>query len=127
MKQKTKKWIVWPIRILLALGFLLAASGKLSHNPQVLEMFQNWGYSEQFALLIGVFELAGAILLLVPKASSYASIALMILMIGALVTHVINDPIAQILRPLIFMIFLSANLYFGKDINSLRLPQKPDK
>ena len=112
--NKTKKILVWVFRSLASIGFLLASLGKLTSNPQVIQMFKNWGYPDRFYLIIGILELSGAILLLVPKVSKYAAIGLIIIMIGAFITHLLHDPIQEILRPLIFTFFLGAILYISR-------------
>ncbi len=101
--NKSKKIISWSLRILLALGFLAASSGKLTNNPQVIEMFSNWGFPANFHFVIGILEFVLAIMLLIPRTLKYALIGLGLLMIGALITHLTCDPILQIIRPLIFM------------------------
>ncbi len=116
MKSRTINFIVWPIRVLLAAGFLLAGISKVTGNPAIFEMFQSWGYSAWFCYLIGGMELLGALLLVIPKTTYYASVVLFLIMIGALITHVIHDPLAQVIRPGIFMLLLGANIYFGKKI-----------
>ena len=111
-----KKWkliVSWTLRILVALGFLLACSGKLTSNAAVIEMFENWGYPDGFYLVIGILEFLLAIALLIPKTLKIAFIGLMIIMIGALVTHVLNDPMMQVIRPIIFIIFLSTIYYLN--------------
>ena len=109
--KKASLILSWVLRILLSLGFLLASTGKLTNNPEVLKMFENWGYPNGFHLIIGILELILAILLLIPKTLKIAMIGILVIMIGALLTHIINDPISEIIRPIIFLIVLSA-IYF---------------
>lgn len=92
--------------VLLALGFALAAVGKLTGAQT--EMFQGWGYAPWFATLIGVLELAGAIGLLIPRLTRLAIYGLMGVMLGACYTHVANAETAQLVRPLLFMVLLGA-------------------
>lgn len=54
--------------------------------------------------------MAGAVLILIPKTSFYAAIGLIVIMIGALITHLMHDPIGQIIRPSVFMLLLGINL-----------------
>ena len=113
--KKFKPYLLWIINILISLLFILASIGKLSNNEAVISMFNEWGYFDGFHLIIGFLELSLAILLLIPKTSLYSAILLFGLMIGALVTHLINDPIGEILRPLIFMTFLSIIIYLQRN------------
>jgi len=103
--------ILWTSKIILSILFLLASLGKLTQNQAVIEMFSDWGYFDGFYLIIGVLELSFAILLLIPKTSIFATIALFVIMVGALITHLIHDPLGQIFRPLIFMALLSVVMF----------------
>lgn len=94
----------WVLVVLLALGFLLAAVGKLTGAQT--EMFQGWGYAPWFATVIGILELAGAIGLLIPKLTRLAIYGLLGVMLGACYTHVANAEAAQLIRPLLFMVLL---------------------
>lgn len=109
--KKTKLVISWILRILISLGFLLASTGKLTNNPQVIEMFENWGYPSGFHFLIGILELTLAVLLLIPKTLKIAIYGIIIILIGAMATHIINDPLLELIRPIIFLVLLGS-IYF---------------
>lgn len=94
----------WILAVLLALGFFLAALGKLS--GAATSMFEGWGYAPWFATLIGVLELLGAITLLVPRATRYAVIGLTAIMLGAAYTHLVNGEAQQLVRPGLFLALL---------------------
>ena len=102
MSSSKGRWIaVWVLSVVLAVLFLLAASGKLT--GAATPMFAGWGYPAWFALLIGVAELAGAIGLLIPMTRRWAALGLILVMLGAVFTHLTNGEGAQVLRPLIFL------------------------
>ncbi len=112
-----KRWqpyLFWLSKIVIVLGFLLASSGKLTKNAAVIQMFQDWGYPDGFYYLIGLAELGLAILLLIPKTSLYAAYGLVLIMIGALVTHTLHDPVGEALRPIIFLLFLALIIYLQR-------------
>jgi uncharacterized membrane protein YphA (DoxX/SURF4 family) len=109
--NKTKTVISWILRVLIALGFLLASVGKLTNNPQVIEMFENWGFPGGFHFLIGILELTLVVLVLIPKTLKIAIIGIGIILIGAIGTHLVNDPLIQLIRPIIFLVLL-AGIYF---------------
>lgn len=113
------KWkiIDWIVRILLALAFTLASLGKLTANPGVVEMFTQFGFPDGFYLLIGVLELAGAVLLLIPKTRKIAVMLLAIIVIGAAGTHLVHDPLSELIRPLVFAVFLALAWYLPKKLN----------
>jgi len=109
--KKMKLILSWVMRILVSMGFLLASLGKLSNNPEVILMFKNWGYPDGFHFITGVLELILAILLLIPKTLKIAIVGLGLIMIAALITHLLNDQILEIIRPLIFLAFLGGIHY----------------
>ena len=91
----------WILVVLLAIGFAMAAIGKLSGAAN--ETFVGWGYAPWFATLIGVLEIAGALLLLVPKTTRVAILGLTAIMLGAVYTHLVNGETLQVLRPMMFL------------------------
>jgi MYXO-CTERM domain-containing protein len=70
------------------LGAVCSQPGKLSGNPQAIEGFAKYGYSDGFRLFIGACELSGAIGLWIPRLSFWAAAGLMVIMLGAIYTHV---------------------------------------
>ena len=113
-QSRIKGVISWIVQILLATFYVLAASGKLMSRPQVIEMFRNWGFPDKFYLVIGALELVGAIGLLIPRIAGYAAAGLILLMIGAALTNLIHGDGLQVLRPLIFMVFLALVVYLRR-------------
>lgn len=111
--RKAKTIALWVLKILTGFGFSVASLAKLTSNPQMIQNFENWGYPSWFYLVIGILELAGAILLFVPKMTLYAVIGLAIIMIGAVVTHLIHDSIHDILGPVIYLVLLSGIAYLN--------------
>lgn len=104
-----KKWCLilsWTLRVMVSLAFLFASLGKLSQNEAVIEMFSNWGFPNGFYFIVGLVEILLAIGLLIRKTLKVSLLGLGILMIGAAVTHVLNDPIIEVIRPLIFLSLL---------------------
>lgn len=106
--SKGRSIAAWVLVVALAVMFLLAALGKLT--GAATPMFEAWGYPSWFAVLIGAAELAGAIGLLVPRTTRWAAVGLVLVMLGAVFTHVTNGEGAQVLRPLIFLGGLAAVL-----------------
>ena len=113
-QSRVKSVVSWVVQILLAAFYVLAASGKLMSRPQVIEMFRHWGFPDKFYLVVGTLELLGAIGLLIPRLSGYAASGLIVLMIGAALTHLINGEGLQVLRPLLFILFLVLVVYLRR-------------
>ena len=87
--------------VLLAMGYALAGIGKLTGAAN--EMFVGWGYPTWFAIVIGVLEIVGALLLLFPKTTRIAIVGLTVIMLGAVYTHLANGEAIQVLRPAVFL------------------------
>ncbi len=74
------------LSVLLALLFLFAGVPKLLGTAQMVEAFQQMGYSQTFRLLVGLAEVTGAVALLVPGVALYGAVLLIGLMLGAVWT-----------------------------------------
>ena len=99
---------LWIVSVLLAIAFLLAGTPKLLHAAVWVDKFDGWGYGQWFLGIIGGLELAGAILLLIPR-MAVAGVALLgVIMLGAGYTHLANGEGLEVIRPLIFLGLLVA-------------------
>lgn len=107
-RAKTKNLIAWIFSILLVLSFLLAGVPKLFVVTGWLDKFTRWGYPRWLLPLIGLLEVGGAILVLIPRFAIYGVGVLIAVMLGAAYTHVANREGLAVVRPLIFLCFLVA-------------------
>src|SRR5712672_4817116 len=78
---------LWTLSGLVALAFIAAGGGKLAGTAQMVELFDKVGLGQWFRYLTGLLEVAGGIGLLIPRYAFYAAILLVIVMIGAIITH----------------------------------------
>ncbi|WP_336210908.1 DoxX family protein [Nonomuraea sp. LPB2021202275-12-8] len=99
----------WPRRLLIGFYWFLAAEfvlgamtkfapGETVFGPAYSVKFADWGYPSWFRFVIGGVELICAILLVVPRrrARFLGAGALVVVLVGAVVTHVANqDPIYE--------------------------------
>jgi len=110
---KVKSIAVWTLQILFAAFFTVQAVMKLGASPHWVSRFRGWGYPEHFYLVVGLCELLGAILLLIPRLARWGAVLLLIVMTGATATHAINrEP--QVVTTVLIMILLSALLYLRR-------------
>jgi hypothetical protein len=80
---------LWLVQVLLAV--LMAGSGVDKFTgPTWQRMFRVWGYPEHFYLLIGGIEVVAGLGLLVPKTATPSALILMVVMIGASITQMLN-------------------------------------
>ena len=80
--------LLWVLQIGAAGMFLMVGFLKLSGNPQLVALFEAIGLGQWFRYLTGSLEVAGAILLLIPRTSGLAALMLAAVMACAVVTHV---------------------------------------
>lgn len=81
--------LVWALRILLAALFLYQGVDKFSERRLWLRIFEEIGFGQWFRYFTGVVELAGGLMLLIPKTTLVAVGVLVCTMIGALLVHVL--------------------------------------
>src|SRR6266576_6481513 len=79
---------LWILQIAAAGMFLMVGFLKLSGDPQLVGLFEAIGLGQWFRYLTGTLEVAGAILLLIPRTSGLAAMMLAGVMVGAIITHV---------------------------------------
>lgn len=80
--------VLWVLQIAAAGMFLMVGFLKLSGNAQMVGLFEAIGIGQWFRYLTGTLEVAGAILLLIPRTSGLSALMLAGVMAGAVITHV---------------------------------------
>ncbi len=85
-KLKVANIGVWVLTVITAGLFLLSALPKF-FMPGWVSRFSAWGYPEWFLYVIAVLEAAGAVGLLIPRIAPYAAGGLIVIMLGAMYTH----------------------------------------
>jgi uncharacterized membrane protein YphA (DoxX/SURF4 family) len=96
------------VTILLALIYLRTGLPKLAGSNAWIRMFERWGYPDWLLLAVGTVEVAGAVLLLMPRTALYGAAALGAVMLGALYTHATEGAWAQCAVPLVLLCLLAA-------------------
>lgn len=101
----------WIVQVLVAGLFMMMAVPKLMSDPETVANFTRWGMPEKIYLVIGTFEVLGAIGLLIPRTSAYAAIGLILIMFGALFTHISHNEMMMALMPIMVMLMLAFVAY----------------
>jgi uncharacterized membrane protein YphA (DoxX/SURF4 family) len=107
---KAKKVALWALTGLLACLYLLSGSMKFV-SPEVAKHFEAFGYPDWFRALIGVVEVGGALALLLPRTAFYAAGALVVVMAGAVFTHLRAGEVPQAAVPLVLLGLLALVCY----------------
>lgn len=75
------------LAVFLGLFYLGVGAAQIFGAPFFVERFRAWGYGDGFRLFIGLLQMMGGVLLLFRRSASFAAIALSLLMLGAVYTH----------------------------------------
>jgi hypothetical protein len=110
----TTKWMLWVGRVLSALPILaltLSALMKLSHAPQMAQMWTDkYGFSERSLTPIGILELTCVALYAIPQTAVFGAILVGCYLAGATCAHVrIGDPGAVL--PVVLGVFAWVGIY----------------
>ena len=102
------------LRIVLTGMFLAAGIAKLLRAKPLQEQFVEFGLANHFILIVGALEVLGAIGLQITPLERWASLGLLILMLGAIYQHLKvkhplskSAPAAVLFLLLLFFNFLS--------------------
>ncbi len=92
------------VRVLMAAFFLFMAWRNLSGDATLAADFERWGYPDWFRVTTGVLQAVGAIALIISPVSFLGALVLAGVLLGAITTHLVNDPPATALSALVFLV-----------------------
>ena len=115
--------ISWILQILLALLFAVRGFIKIMGSPNWVTRFRQWGYPQYFYLIVGIAELVGAVLLLIPGLARFGALLLTAVMVGAAGTHLLHHE-PQVLTTLVLLALLGTVLFLRFRVSPERLPAK---
>jgi putative oxidoreductase len=84
---RAERVALWAVKLALAAMFLLAGGSKLLGVPAMVALFDAIGIGQWFRYVTGLIEVGSAIALLVPSVAVFGALALVVTMVGAIVTH----------------------------------------
>jgi putative oxidoreductase len=90
----------------LAVVFLVAGALVLLAPPRIVESFARWGYPAWATLAVGLAQMIGAVMLLVPHRAPLGAAGLGVIMSGAVTTHVLHGELLASLVPLALLVLL---------------------
>ncbi len=110
---KDSKWnaAMSILAAMMAVAFLIFGGAKLSGSEEMTRTFAGWGYPPWFMRFTGVLEMVGGIMLIFPRARFRGALALCMIMIGAVMTHLVNGEMLSAIPALGFLFLLTAQLF----------------
>lgn len=116
----------WIVQVLLALLFLMMGGQKLMGAEEAAANFARWGYPGFMIYLIGTFEVLGAIGLLIPRLASLAALGLIVIMLGAVYTHISHGEYSMAPVPLVVLLLLGVVAYLRRPVASTAKIHDPE-
>jgi putative oxidoreductase len=98
-----RSFATWVLSIIVALAFLGAAFAKFTYQPSMVTLFQSFSYPLWFMYVTGSLEVAGAVLVLIPRFAIFGAGLLSAIMVGAISSHVSHGQAGAIV-PLILLV-----------------------
>jgi uncharacterized membrane protein YphA (DoxX/SURF4 family) len=98
---------MWTLQILLGALFVVVGAAKFG-DPGWARKFAAWGYADSFRIVVGVLEIAGGLMVLVPRVASYGSLLIMTIMVGAAITHLQHGEMQRLAAPLVCLAVAAA-------------------
>jgi putative oxidoreductase len=77
----------WILAVLLALAFFMAGGIKLISRPGMVREFEQIGFGQWLRYVTGIFEVSGAVGVLIPKFRFWAALLIACVMVGATLTN----------------------------------------
>ena len=97
----------WSLQVLLGVLFVVLGVAKFG-DPSWARKFAGWGYPDGFYMVVGVLEIAGGLMVLVPRVASYGALTIATVMVGAALTHLTHGETRRLIGPLIFLALAAA-------------------
>jgi putative oxidoreductase len=102
MKPKTKNLIAWILSALLALAFIGSGITKLLGVEMQIKNLESWGFPLWFRFPIGIFEIAFAVGLLIPKYRKLTIYGIFTWTLLAIITHLQAGQFKMVGGPIVF-------------------------
>ena len=108
--------------VVLAAAFLFFGIGKLTGQPEVVEMFRAWGFPVWFVYVTGVLEVSGAVLVAIPRTRFVGAVVLMLVLLGAIGSHVTKGDFSGMFPAAIVFLVLATLLAAASRPGGLTVP-----
>ena len=108
-----KEALLWIICLFLAYVFVKAGMQKFSDSSGWSRAFRYWGYPVWFRILIGGAEVSAALLLLYKRTAAFGALIIIVVMVGAMATHVVTGRPRQVTSE-IFPLALATAVFVGR-------------
>ena len=113
---KRNKIIYWIATVWLALGMASTGIVQLLKMKEEVDMFTHLGYPLYFLTLLGVWKVAGVVIVLIPKfplLKEWAYAGFFFAMSGAIISHIaLGDSAKELFGPTLLLVLTVVSWYF---------------
>lgn len=113
---KILDYSVYVLTILMGIFFVMISIKNFTNDPYMVADFERWQYPVWFRKLVAVWQFICGVFIVIIPLSYIPALFLIVLMIGAVYTHLKNDPPATAIAALVFLIILSCIFWYLKPI-----------
>lgn len=114
--KKRDKIIYWAATLWFAFGMVASAIQQIFAVGGFVEIMQRLGYPPYFSVILGIWKLAGVIVLLIPGyplLKEWAYAGFVFIMSGAVISHLAaGDKAVEMFPPLFLLILVGLSWYF---------------
>ena len=100
------------LSVLLGLVFVIAGTSKLAGMEATVEAFTRFGYPIWFLYVVGFIEFVGGAGMVIQPVTRFAALLLFPIMLGAIGTHLLHDPIEAMLPSFVLLILIEIVAWF---------------
>ena len=105
--RRTRRVLVWVVGVTFGLMFALTGWEKFDADGSMATDFARWGYPAWLRLAVGVVEIVGGMMLIVPRLASYGALGLGVVMVGAWITRLGDGRIGDVVLVTILGVVLA--------------------
>ncbi|TGG92036.1 DoxX family protein [Natronospirillum operosum] len=111
-----KEIVTWNLTVLLAAVYVWSGWLTASGAEGMVEAFERFGLPDWFRITLGIGELIAGLVLLIKPLVGLAALGLSFLMLGALLTHLIHDPLAYSLGAVVLFTLLVVLMWLRRPV-----------
>lgn len=111
-----KEIVAWNLTILLAAVYVWSGWLTATGAEGMVEAFERFGLPDWFRITVGVAELAAGLVLLIKPLVGIAALGLSFLMLGALLAHLLHDPLIASVGAIVLLALLMVLMWLRRPV-----------
>ena len=121
--KRARRILAWIVGLYLARMYVKMGWVKFDPNGFWTVAFERWSYPVWLRWVVGVIEVAGGVLILIPWTASWGAISLTVIMAGAWVTRFADGKLVDVGWITVYMLALLWIAFEWWDLRRPRIPK----